>query len=152
MKVSDLVHMVKENGNLIKDMAQEIRTQFMQQREAIRAEYADQIANLKTQMEAKQAEIDAATDEDAKAALTAELEALNDQLEAIGKEIADRVKELRSTFKEQIDALKEQRQSERKARIEEHKAKIAAFRDQFQKNRDKVREAIKKWQTEQENQ
>lgn len=152
MKVSDLVHLVKKNGNLIKDMAKDVKSQFNEQREAIRAEYADRIADLKTQMEAKQAEIDAAVDEEAKAASTSELEDLQDQLAAIEKEIAARVKELRNSFQDQIDDLKEQRKNERKVRIEEHKEKVEAFKDQVKKNREKIREAVEKWQQEREKQ
>jgi hypothetical protein len=145
MKVSELTHLVKENGNQNKEMVKALRDEFFAQRDLIVEEYRPQVEALQTAIADLRTQLEAATDETVKTTLQAELDAKVAELEALLKTRNDEIKVLRDSFKDQITAKKAEVKAANKARVEEHKAEVDAFKQNFQKNKEKIQKEIENW-------
>jgi len=145
MSVRDLIGIVKVRGNEVRGMSHQLRQDFFDERDLLRAEYQPQFETLRTQIEALEAQIEAELDEEAKAVLEAELAvlvaSLNELREALNQDVADK----REEFLNDATALMDQVRADALARAEAHRAAMDAFRDHFEENEDAIKEQLEEW-------
>lgn len=145
MKVKDLISIVKEQGSELRDLNEELRSEFMAARNETREKYRPQIEELEIKIEELNVKIEAEVDEEAKNTLLEELAGLEKQLKDLVDARNAEIKALRDSYKEQVQSLKKQMKETHQAKIQEHKQQVDKFKEEFQKNREAKLAEIEEW-------
>ena len=146
MPLEDLVKMIRNLGQEIKEIVHENKEQFFTARDALFNEYKPLMEQLHTQIEELLIQIESAADEEEKAQLTNDLNELRAELKILRDEFHEKHNELKEQYRQNSKEAKERIRNEFHARKEEHKGQVEEFRHCFEEKKDKMKEEIEEWQ------
>ena len=156
----ELLDIVKEVRKENKQIACQLKEEFLAEKELILAEYLPQIEELKEQKEVLKARLleiketlETLEDEEAidllvaeKEDLKEELENLKDSLRELKEMLKEEVKDVRDEFHEESKGLKEEIKEQKRNRKNEHQEKVEAFKEEKEERRKNNKEEIKEFQ------
>lgn len=145
MTVEELQAILKQAREAHKEVVQQLRTDFLEARQALFDIYLPQIQALEAEIAEKEALLVEVSEED-KAVLEADISQLVLDLEALKLEFREAVKALRDEFIEQGKTIREQMKSEFQQRRDQFQQRYQAFLDKNQARRDQIRDRINQWQ------
>jgi hypothetical protein len=135
MTLEELIGILKVIREENKDVAHQIREAFLEQSEALRAEYLDLINDLLEQIENEEGN----------------REALMQQVQALRAELLQKLEALRLEFLAQSEVLRMQMMNQRQAIAEANQARVNEFLEQAEARREEMRERIEEFQKGRDN-
>lgn len=156
----ELLDIVKEVRKENKNMASNLREEFLEAKELLEEEYRPQFEELKNQMATLKARLleikellEDLEDEEAIALLVGEREELKLELEdlivafkELKESLKNDIKNIRDEFHEETEGLKEQLKEQKQNRKNEHHEKVKEFKDKMEERRKNKKDEIKDYQ------
>lgn len=145
MSISELMTMVKEKQQEVKDIVAALREEFLTRMQEIKDEYIPLIEALETEIEALAASIADETDQEVKATLEAELAVKQEAFATLRLDFRFEMDQLREEFKERSLPIREQVRTQHQERINQFRQQMEEFRNSRQPN-ERIMNQIRSWQ------
>lgn len=143
-----LTDILKEAYEGAKEVAQTYRTEFIEERDEIRALYHDDIVELEALIVAQQEAIDSSADDTS--ALEAQLQVLQAELEQLKNQKNEEIQALRDTYLALTLDMRETYQNIKTQRMSEYREEVQNWLSRRSQIRQALKDAIKQYQNQEQ--
>lgn len=143
-----LTDILKEAYEGAKEVAQTYRTEFIEERDEIRALYHDDIVELEAMIVAQQEAIDSSADDTS--ALEAQLQVLQAELEQLKNQKNEEIQALRDTYLALTLDMRETYQNIKTQRMSEYREEVQNWLSRRSQIRQALKDAIKQYQNQEQ--